>query len=623
VSEADRPAAARAAVLSVLGFLVLITFVAHLDSLGTHMSLASSLLVFGTSWLLHLPLALLLGGVIWTASRLLGATRLGRALPTAVYVSAFLLAAWLGLRALVPSMGSSTAAALAIGTGLLAGVLRPGMAASVAPAARTLAILGIPFALAAIGAGLWHRSAATAVQPAPDPSRPDILIITMDALANGHLSSMGYPRPTTPQLDRIARDGAQFERLVASSNFTTPTINSLLTGQRPWRHKALQLPAKPLPGARETSLPARLHAAGYAVRAVTTNPWAGIHRNGYSRWFDAVAPDQTLSLGPCRDDLSLWLPDACAARDLGLLPPLTRALNKIALTLGLWTGADVFDARRALAAGAPLFRRPADGRPVMLWIHLWPPHDPYVAPEPHMGRFDPSPRLRTPKEAVPIYQEGFIQQQADHALLQARYDEMISAVDSAVGDFLRDQRAAGRLANAIVLVSADHGESFLPAYGGHAGPLLHPAVTNIPLILLAPGITPGSRVAVPVEQVDLAPTLLELAGVAPRPGSMDGRSLVPLLTGGSLPDVPLFTMNLERQSRYRPPTDGSAAILYRGWKFTHHWGRHAGMSGLSDSLTDTQADWLETANQLAADPARAEALKTMLVAERTRALSPP
>jgi arylsulfatase A-like enzyme len=130
-------------------------------------------------------------------------------------------------------------------------------------------------------------------------------------------------------------------------------------------------------------------------------------------------------------------------------------------------------------------------------------------------------------------------------------------------------------------------------------------------------------VAVPVEQVDLAPTLLELAGVAPRPGSMDGRSLVPLLTGGSLPDVPLFTMNLERQSRYRPPTDGSAAILYRGWKFTHHWGRHAGMSGLSDSLTDTQADWLETANQLAADPARAEALKTMLFAERTRALSPP
>jgi arylsulfatase A-like enzyme len=607
----------------VLGFVVPITFVAHLDSFGTHMPLAGSLLVFGTSWLLHLPVALLLAALVWVACRLFGQTRLGTALPTAVYVSAFLLAAWLGLRGLVPSIGSSMAAALALGAGLLAGVLRPGMAASVAPAARTLAMLGLPFALAAIGAGLWHRSAATPVQPAPDPSRPDILIITMDALANGHLSSMGYARPTTPELDRIARDGVQFERLVASSNFTTPTINSLLTGQRPWRHKALQLPAKPLPDSRGASLPARLHAAGYAVRAVTTNPWAGIHRNGYSRWFDAVASDQTLALGPCRDDLSLWLPEACAARDLGLLPPLTRALNQIALMLGLWTDADVFDARRALAAGDLLFRRPADGRPVMLWIHLWPPHDPYVAPSPHMGRFDPSPRLRTLTTAVPIYQEGFIQQKADHALLQARYDEMISAVDSAVGDFLRGQRKAGRLENAIVLISADHGDSFLPTYGGHAGPLLHPAVTNIPLILVAPGVAPGGRVAMPVEQVDLAPTLLELAGVAPRPGSMDGRSLVPLLTGGSLPDVPVFTMNLERQSRYRPPTDGSAAILYRGWKFTHHWGRHAGMSGLSDSLTDIDTDWLETADIRAQDPARAEALKAMLLDERTRALLPP
>lgn len=605
----------------MLGFLVPITFVAHLDSFETHMPLGSTLLVFGTSWLLHLPLALLLGALVWATSRLLP-QRLGAASATAIYVSAFLLSAWLGLRLLTPSVSSSTAAALALGAGVLATLLRPRMAGSVAPTARMLAMLGLPFALVAIGSGLWQRSSSTAARQTPDPSRPDILIITMDALANGHLSSMGYARPTTPELDRIAQDGVQFERLVASSNFTTPTINSLLTGQRPWRHKAMQLPARPLPASREASLPARLHAAGYAVRAVTTNPWAGIHRNGYSRWFDAVATDQTLGLGLCRDDLSLWLPDACAALDLGALPPLTRALNRTALALGLWAEADVFDARRALAAAVPLFRRPADSRPVMLWIHLWPPHDPYVAPPPHMGRFGPSPRLRTLNDAVPLYHAGFIQQKADHALLQARYDEMISAVDSAVGDFLRDQRRDGRLANAIVLISADHGESFLPGYGGHAGPLLHPAVTNIPLILLAPGVSPGRRVAMPVEQVDLAPTLLDLAGMAHRPDSMDGRSLVPLLAGGNLPEVPIFTMNLERQSRFRPPTDGSAAILYQGKKFTHHWGRHSGNDGLSDSLTDIEADWQETADLRSRDSAHAEALKAMLLAAREQALPP-
>jgi hypothetical protein len=77
-------------------------------------------------------------------------------------------------------------------------------------------------------------------------------------------------------------------------------------------------------------------------------------------------------------------------------------------------------------------------------------------------------------------------------------------------------------------------------------------------------------------------------------------------------------MNLERQSRFRPPTDGSAAIIHQGWKLTHHWGRHAGMSGLSDGLTDIEADWLETENRLAEDPMRAKALEAMLLAERER-----
>lgn len=622
VSLIETPPEGRASVFAVLGFLVPISFFAHLDSYSTHMSLGNSLLVFGTSWLLHLPLALLLSLLVWLVCLLLRNTRLGRAIPAAVYVSAFLFAAWLGLRALIPPIGSGMVVALAIGAGLLAGLLQPGLSLTVAPAARALALLGLPFALAALVAGVWFRFADVPVQPAPNPSRPDILIITMDALANGHLSSMAYSRPTTPELDQLASEGAQFERLVANSNFTTPTINSLLTGQRPWRHKAMQLPAKPLPGSRETSLPSRLYAAGYTVRAVSTNPWAGIHRNRYSRWFDLVAADQTLTLGPCRDDISLWLPEACTAYDLGLMPLLTKILNQLALKLGLWGASDVFDARRALDVATPLFRRPVDGRPVALWIHLWPPHDPYVAPPPHMDRFDPSPRMRTLKEAIPIYQADFVKQKADHALLKARYDEMIAAVDSAVGRFVRQQREAGRLDNAIILISSDHGESFLPNYGGHAGPLLHPAVTNIPTIVLARGILPGQRIAMPVEQVDLAPTLLELAGLSQMPGTMDGRSLVPLLTGGSLPEMPLYTMNLERQSRFRAPTDGSAAILYQGRKFTHHWGSHSGSSGLSDSLTNTEADWFETENLLAQEPVRAASLKAMLLAERQRQLHP-
>ena len=112
------------------------------------------------------------------------------------------------------------------------------------------------------------------------------------------------PRPTTPGLDALARTGVQFTHLVASSNYTTPTLNSLLTGRSALAHGAWHLPGRPFERFRENSLPAQLHRIGYGVRAVTTNPNGGIYKNGYSRWFETIVPDAVPHFTGCRDDLS-------------------------------------------------------------------------------------------------------------------------------------------------------------------------------------------------------------------------------------------------------------------------------------------------------------------------------
>jgi len=71
-------------------------------------------------------------------------------------------------------------------------------------------------------------------------AHPNIVLITIDALAANHLSLYGYPRTTSPNLERLAGEADTFDRYYANSNFTTPTVNSFINGVRPWTHRANQ-----------------------------------------------------------------------------------------------------------------------------------------------------------------------------------------------------------------------------------------------------------------------------------------------------------------------------------------------------------------------------------------------
>lgn len=617
---AQRPLAPGPAVLlAVWGFLLPLTALVRIESLALHLTPLAIAETYGTAWLAHAPLAL--GGAALAAllARLAGPGRLARALPAAALAGGFLFAVALGAREVVaPAVDARLPSTLALAlasalAGLLLGLWQPALATSARPVALALTVAGGIAALGALAAALARPSPPPAGPPA-DAARPDILLITLDALAAPHLSAHGHDRPTSPAIDALARRGVRFEQMTAGANFTAPALATLMTGRHVWRHGAWHLKAAVLPEAAAHSLPARLRAAGWSVRAVTTNPYGGVHKLGLGQHFDAVAADRMPLRYSCLDAAARWLPRACPAVDIGLTGLIRIRNSRLLGMLGRFGPGRHFDARIGLADAGRLLERGADGRPVFLWVHLMPPHDPFAAPPTFLGRFDPSPARRSWRDTDIAYGFAFARQRAEHALLRARYDEAIAAVDADLGAFLERLERSGRLARTIVLVSADHGELFRPDYGGHSGPALYQNVLHVPLVAAGPGIARGVVVAGTVAQVDLAPTILELAGAGPAPGSWDGRSLAPALRGQPLAARPAFAVALERASRFKTPSTGSATIVDGRWKLVRFWGRarDAQRARLTAGLFDLVRDPAEARDLGAEQPARAAAMATAL-----------
>src|SRR6185312_1050135 len=142
-----------------------------------------------------------------------------------------------------------------------------------------------------------------------------------------------------------------------------------------------------------------------------------------------------------------------------------------------------------------------------------------------LGRFDSSSAARTIAETEPDWAYTLSRAPAARLrTLEARYDESVAYVDHYAGLFL--QRAQQLLGpDTVVVVTADHGESFHHGYGAHTGIGLFNEIIHVPLIVKLPGQTQPLRNTRVVEQVDIAPTLAQLAGITPPP-SWEGRSLL-------------------------------------------------------------------------------------------------
>jgi len=337
-------------------------------------------------------------------------------------------------------------------------------------------------------------------------SRPNLVLISIDSLRPDHLSAYGYSRQTSPTIDRLAREGVRFESAVSTTSWTLPAHAALFTGLYDSTHGLVDNGQRLAP--ELVTLAERLAAAGYHTAGFFGGPY--------------LHPTFGLS-----DGFEVW--ESCMTAVPDELPE--EALREESRARRARSHADVTGPRTLEKVARWADARPAD-RPFFLFVHLWDVHYDFIPPPPYDRMFDPG-------YAGSLSGAGFMTNPAvrprmdprDLQHLVALYDGEIRFTDHVLGEILAALGSRGLLADALVAVTADHGEEFFEhGRKGHQRTLFD-EVVRIPLVLHAPGRLPAGRVVRDqVRIVDLAPTLLAAAGV-PSPGSMEGRDLLPLARG--------------------------------------------------------------------------------------------
>jgi arylsulfatase len=421
---------------------------------------------------------------------------------------------------------------------------------------------------------------------APAPARPDLVLVTIDTLRADRLGLYGSGAATSPFLDSLAGEAVVFENAVATCPATAPAVASILTGLHRASHGVARN-GSVMPGDVET-LAEILHDAGYRTAGLVANP----------------SLDGALGFGQ-------------GFETFGMPPDLPR------------DGPDRFAGPALVGAARALLDAPGD-EPVFLWLHFMDPHGAYFAPEAVRARFDPGDYARPGDRElrladanhglglVPRYQRVTGQSLGAVVaprLLRARYDAEIAYADEHVAAVAALLQRLGRWQDLVLVVGADHGESL----GEHDlwfqhGWFAYEDSLRVPLLVRAPGRLPGGRrVAATVSAIDLAPTLLELLGVA-APASMEGRSLLPVIRGEE-GDRPAFAQTYygNRQTSVRlgatkyvytpaPPPPDRDDRKRDGW--LAHWPTAA-----SEELYDLAADPGELRNLAAHDAATSRAMR--------------
>jgi len=392
--------------------------------------------------------------------------------------------------------------------------------------------------VAALGCGPGRTAPPAPAAAAPPPN---ILLISIDSLRADHLGIYGYGRDTSPNLDRLARQGAYFARAWSTTSWTLPSHSSMMSSLEPASHGVNRGYSSLVPGV--VLLPEALSSAGYRTAGVVSVVYLS-GRFGFDQGWDEY-------------DDHTYAEEA---------PPSTK--------------------RRSTEIVARRAREMLDGfgdQRFFLFLHFFDVHYDYVPPPPYDGMFDPAARggiddqrvlrmVKPPDDLPPDLVPR----------LEALYDGEIRSLDEALGGLLAELDRRGIADDTLVMVTADHGDEFLDH--GRLGHMrnLYDSTLRVPLIVRWPnGGLRGGRIDTPVSLLDVAPTLARAAG-ADRPAQWQGRDLVDLLQDGE-PPPPLELVPLL--------VGGGKALIDDGrFKLIAHKGRRG------------RDDWVQLFD-LVADPA--------------------
>ncbi len=442
----------------------------------------------------------------------------------------------------------------------------------------------------------------------PKPAkRPNIVMILFDALRADFTGPYGATSIRTPNMNELAQRGVTFVNATSNAPSTRPSVATLLTSLLPPVHE-VNISDTALADSAPY-LPAILGKAGYRTIGVSDNPHVSV-KYGFSRGFDHFT--------------ELFDSVYHEKKRRGAPEELAR---------------DTWDSLVSPSL-------PDNGeQPFFLYIHEIDPHFPYDPPAGYShvddfgyrGALAAEPLLNG--KGADIDFMNFVQVvnlekllnnrpavvgPADIRYLRSRYGAEVSYMDSYLGWITRRLAEAKLTENTLVVFLSDHGEQFFEHGHWTHGPTVYQEDLSVPLILSFPGVLPtGQRPAVHAELLDVAPTLLELAGIA-APAQMRGRSLVPYATNAAS-FIDRKAALAYSDFRFVKTTDGAtlvarlseATVRFGDWKLIRK-GRQSmdqDRPVATYSLYDLATDPAESVNLWASKPVLGNAMRQLFESE--------
>jgi arylsulfatase A-like enzyme len=346
-------------------------------------------------------------------------------------------------------------------------------------------------------------------------SRPNVIFYVIDGAAADFMSAYGYNRNTTPNIARLADEGALFERAYSNASWTRPSTASFMTSLQNSVMGGFLNWNDPIPEEAVT-MAEHMHRAGYQTGVFTANPNAGSLSN-LKRSVDLFREDW--------DDFAYF------------------------------GGENHRESSRFLHAGFWEWREEYPAQPFWAHFQTTDVHADFPSVPPFAGMFvsreqfeqveEWREQLREAGGGAGFWSEAYettgISRTVLYTVALGLYDEAMAHNDYQLGRLVQRLKAEGEWENTLLIIGADHSiraaftdlaiglsDSLPPQW---SRPTLRPTVSRVPLIFVWPGhIEAGQRFVQPVSMIDVLPTVLDLVDL-PMPEIMMGQSLAPLMLG--------------------------------------------------------------------------------------------
>jgi arylsulfatase len=314
-------------------------------------------------------------------------------------------------------------------------------------------------------------------------NRPNIILLTVDALRADHCSAFGYDRETTPFLESFGQRAIEFRQAISVSSHTREAMPTLLSGYRP-----ASFAANGFRAVEQPLLAERLDNSGYRTQGFHSNPYLS-RAYGFDRGFRTFYDD--LLLGQNK-----------------FLALAQRALEKFVFNRGeYYARADEIN-RRSLKQLDSI----NDTQPIFLWNHYMDVHGPYHAPKRHYAD-----QPLSASDAEQLYRRSWSDPDSitenEQQLLLDSYDDEIRWLDEQLASLFEEFRERNLLDESLIIITSDHGDAF-GEHGYYTHPrYLHDSLLRVPLIISPPNGGEGT-IKSQVSTLDVVPTITAYAGVS-------------------------------------------------------------------------------------------------------------